>query len=94
MVILQVEHQVPNFDGWKKAFENDPVNRKKAGVRQYKILQAADNPNYVVIDLDFDNLKEAENMYAALKNLWKTVDGKIIIEPKIRILNLIESKTI
>jgi hypothetical protein len=92
MVVLQIEHQVPNFDGWKKAFENDPVDRKKAGVRRYKILQLADNPNYVIIELEFDLLKEAEDMYAALQNLWKRVDGKIIVSPKIRILNLIESK--
>ena len=94
MVILQIEHQVPNFEGWKKAFENDPVDRKKAGVRRYKILQRSDNPNYVVIDLEFDHLKEAENMRVALQNLWKKIDGTIIVEPKIRILNLIESKDI
>ena len=94
MVILQIEHQVPNFEGWKKAFENDPVDRKKAGVRRYKILQQSDNPNYVVIDLEFDHLKEAENMLVALQNLWKKVDGTIIVEPKIRILHLIESKDI
>ena len=94
MIVLQIEHQVPNFEGWKKAFENDPVDRKKAGVRRYKIFRQADNPNYVVIDLEFDQLKEAEDMYAALQNLWKKVDGKIIVSPKIRILNLSESKDI
>ena len=94
MVILQIEHQVPNFEAWKKAFENDPVDRKKAGVRRYKILQRTDNPNYVVIDLEFDHLEDAEGMFVALQNLWKKVDGKIIVEPKIRILNLIESTNI
>jgi hypothetical protein len=92
MVVLQIEHKVPNFEGWKKAFENDPVDRKKAGVRRYKISRRADDPNYIVIDLEFDHLKDAENMHAALQNLWKKVDGKIILEPKIRMLNLIESK--
>ena len=94
MVLLQIEHQVPNFEGWKKAFENDPVDRKKAGVRRYKIFRQVDNPNYVVIELEFDHMKEAEDMYAALQNLWKKVDGKIIVSPKIRILNLSESKDI
>jgi hypothetical protein len=94
MVVLQIEHKVPNFEGWKKAFENDPVDRKKAGVRRYKISRRADDPNYIVIDLEFDQLKDAENMHAALQNLWKKVDGKIIFEPKIRILTLIESKEI
>jgi len=94
MVILEIEHQVPNFEGWKKAFENDPVNRKKAGVTGYKILQRTNDPNYVIINLEFDRLKEAEDMCTALQTLWKKVEGKIIHEPKIRILNLIESKNL
>jgi hypothetical protein len=92
MIILQIEHEVPSFEGWKKAFVNDPIDRRKAGVRRYKIYQKTDNPNYVLIDLEFDSLKEAENTFAALQNLWKKVDGEIIIGPKIRILTLVESK--
>lgn len=94
MFILQIEHQVPNFEGWKKAFENDPVDRKKAGVRRFKILQQADNPNYVIIELEFELLEEAEAMCTALQNLWKKVDGKIIFSPKTRILRLSESKNL
>jgi hypothetical protein len=94
MYILQIEHEVSNFEGWKKAFENDPVDRKKAGVRHYDIFQRTNDPNYVVIDLEFDNLKEAESMVASLQVLWKKIDGKIIIHPQIRILRLIESKDI
>jgi hypothetical protein len=94
MLILQIEHEVLNFDGWKKAFENDPINRKKAGVRRYKIFQRIDNPNFVVIDLEFDNLKEAEDTLAALRTLWEMLDKKIMINPQIRILNLIESRDI
>ncbi len=88
---LQIEHKIQNFDGWKKAFESDPINRKKSGVRQYKIYQPSDDPNYVIIDLEFDNLKEAENTLAALRILWTKVEGKIMMDPKTRILNLIEA---
>ena len=94
MIIIQIEHEVPNFEGWKKAFESDPINRKKSGVRRYKIYQRIDNANFIVIDLEFDNLKEAEDTFTALKILWKNVDGKIMINPQIRILKMIESKDI
>jgi hypothetical protein len=94
MYILQIEHEVFNFEGWKKAFENDPIDRKKAGVRHYNIFQQSDNPNYVVIDLEFDQLNEAENTLTALKSLWGNITGKIMINPQIRILKLIESKDI
>jgi hypothetical protein len=94
MFILQIEHEVFNFEGWKKAFESDPINRKKAGVRHYNIFQLTDNSNFVLINLEFDNLSEAESTLASLKILWKNVDGKIMINPQVRILKLVESKDI
>ncbi len=75
MIILQIEHPVPNFDGWKKAFDSDPINRKQSGVRRYKISRQADNPNYVIVDLEFDNIKDAETALAALQKLWNRVEG-------------------
>jgi ribosomal protein L35AE/L33A len=94
MLILQIEHEVLNFDAWKKAFEADPVNRKKSGVLGYKVFQKAENPNYVIVHLEFDNLKEAEDTLTALRKLWENVEGKITISPQTTILKLVESKVI
>ena len=91
MLILHIEHAVPNFDGWKKAFESDPVNRKKSGVRHYSILRPIDDPNYVIINLEFGSLKEAEDTLAALRILWNKVEGQVMINPQVRILHLIET---
>ena len=44
MYILQIEHPVPNYEGWKKAFDSDPVSRKQSGVRHYKISRKTDDP--------------------------------------------------
>ena len=76
MIILRIEHKVPNFDGWKKAFESDPINRKKSGVLRYRIFRPTDEPNYVIIDLEFGSLKEAEAALAALRNLWGKGQGR------------------
>ena len=35
MTILQIEHNISDFDVWKKAFDGDPINRKKSGVVRY-----------------------------------------------------------
>jgi len=94
MIILQIEHKVPNFDGWRKAFDDDPINRKRAGVRRYSILRPIDDPNYVIIDLEFDNLQAAEATLEALRNLWGKVEGKIMINPQTRILNLVENASV
>jgi hypothetical protein len=54
MPILQIQHAVRDFDAWKRAFDSDPVGRQQGGVRRYRILRAADDPNFVVIELEFD----------------------------------------
>lgn len=91
MIILQIEHPVPDFNGWKKAFDSDPVNRKQSGVKRYKIFRQTDNPNYVIVDLEFDNLDEAKKLLATLQQLWKQVEGKVITGPKARIIEMTES---
>jgi hypothetical protein len=45
------------------------MNRKQSGVKHYKIFRQIDNPNYVVIELEFDNTSEAEAMLIRLQKL-------------------------
>ncbi len=92
MIIVRIEHEVMSYEGWKKAFDSDPIDRKKSGVKQYHIYQPADRPNYVVIDLEFDNMSEAQATYAALQKMMTKVVGTLIVEPQITILNRVESK--
>ena len=92
MVVLQIEHKVVNFEGWKKAFESDPIDRRKSGVKKYRIYQPVNDPNYVVIELEFNNRKDAESAYAALKVLWGKVEGTVVLSPQTRILEVVEEK--
>jgi len=92
MHILRIEHPVPDFDAWKRAFDSDPVGRERSGVRRYRVMRAADNSNYVMIDLEFDNLSEAEALSAALSELWGRVAGQIIESPRARIVEAVETK--
>jgi hypothetical protein len=91
--MLRIEHPVPNFDGWKQAFDSDPVGRAKSGVRRYQILRAIDDPNYVMIDLEFDTVQQAEALLAAMRVVWGRVEGTIMTNPKARIVEIAETKT-
>ena len=92
MYILRIEHPVPNFEGWKQAFDSDPVGREKSGVRRYQILRGVDEPNYVMIDLEFDTVSQAAALLAAMRVVWGQVEGKIMMNPQARIVELVESK--
>jgi len=92
MIILQIEHPVPDYDGWKKVFDSDPMGRKKSGVIRYKIFRQTDNPNYVVVDLEMNSLDEATNLLAKLQQLWKQIEGTVITGPKGKIIEMVEGK--
>lgn len=93
MYMLRIEHPVPDFAGWKKAFDSDPVNRKGSGVRRYQVSRPLDNPNYVMIDLEFDTAKEAEALLAAMRGVWGRVQGTVMSDPKARIVETVETVT-
>ena len=91
--ILRIEHAVRSFDAWKKVFDSDPLGRKRSGMRRYRILRPIDNPNYVMLDLEFEGSNEAEAFAAALRNLWGSPEGQKIMEnPQLRIVQTVESK--
>lgn len=91
MTVLHIEHPVPNFDGWKKAFDSDPMNRKNAGVKRYRIYRSVNDQNHVAIDLEFADYESAEKMLNALQVLWQKVEGSIMSGPKARLFEVIET---
>ena len=92
MYMLRIEHPVPNFDGWKQAFDSDPASREKSGVRRYQVLRPIDDPNYVMIDLEFDTASQAEALLAAMRVVWGRVEGTIMMNPQARIVEAVETK--
>lgn len=95
MTILQVQHAVRDFDAWKQSFDNDPVGREQGGVRRYRILRGADDPNFVVIELEFDGSGEAEAFGAKLRGLWSRVGDELGLDgPQARVLESVETRDI
>jgi hypothetical protein len=92
MYILRIEHPITDFDGWKKAFDSDPVARKKSGVLRYRILRPVDDQKYIIIDLEFDTARQAEALLDAMRMVWGRVQGTIMSDPRARIVEVVETK--
>lgn len=91
MHILRIEHPVPSFDGWKKAFDSDPLNRRASGVRRYRVYRPAADANRVGVDLEFESAGDAEAMRIRLRELWSRVEGDIMTDPRAEIIEVVES---
>jgi hypothetical protein len=92
MPILRIEHSVPDFNGWKQAFDSDPADRKGSGVRRYEVLRSVEDPNYVMIDLEFDSLYEAEGLLTKMRRVWSGDGQKVMRNPQARIVDSVESR--
>ncbi len=90
MTTLRIEHRISNFDGWRKAFDSDPINRKKSGVKRYRIYQPADNVDFVIIELDFDNIEHAVVTQSAIQKIFPNIEGKLVFDIRMKFLNIIE----
>jgi len=94
MAILHIQHVVRNFEGWKRAFDSDPVDRKASGVLRYRVHRAVSNPNFVMIDLEFDAVAEAEKLLEKLRRLWAGSGAAVMQNPEAWVVETIESRSL
>ena len=93
MIILHIEHAIRDYNTWKKAFESDPAGRERSGVRRYQILRPIDDPNYVMIDLEFENTMAAETLLAKMREVWQSAAAPLLGgTPQARIGEVVESR--
>ena len=92
MYVLRIEHAVPDYEGWKKAFDSDPAGRQKSGVRRYWISRPVGDARYVMIDLEFDTIPQAEALLAAMRVVWGQVQGTVMTGPQARIVEVAETR--
>lgn len=91
MHILRIEHPVPDFDAWKKAFDSNPLHRRRSGVGRYRVMRPIDDPKHVMIDLEFARLEDAEAMLVSIRRLWGKAEGKLIEDGKAVIVEVLEN---
>ncbi len=93
MHTIRIEHLTADYDAWKAAFDSDPVGRERGGVRAYRVGRAADNPAYVVIDLDFDDEGRALAFRGALEAMWQMPLARSVLggAPQARLVEQVEA---
>jgi len=93
--VLQIEYPVHDYGAWKAAFDRDLLDREGSGVRRYRVLRPTDDPNYVLIDLEFDEAERAEAYLAALqRQFYSSQDASPAVGggPQTRIVEVVEAK--
>lgn len=94
MPTLQLEHSIKDFAMWKAAFDRDPIDRRGLGVRRHRVFRPLDDPNYVVVELEFETESEAQAGGAALRKLWSSRQAApaLVGAPRVRIVETVEDR--
>lgn len=59
MAHVLVRHKVEDFDKWKTQFDEHTSVREENGSKGSHVFRNADNPNEVIVLLEWDNLDNA-----------------------------------
>lgn len=92
MPTVRIQHSVPSFDAWRRAFDSDPIDRKGSGVKRYAVHRGVADPNFVMIDLEFDTLPEAEQALEKLRRLWQGPAAALMRGAEAWIVETVETK--
>ncbi|NUT30101.1 MAG: hypothetical protein HOV84_30020, partial [Streptomyces sp.] len=63
--------------------------------RHYRVQQPVDDPSYVVVDLDFDDVADAERLLGFLRTrVWSSAENAPALAgaPRTRILEIAEER--
>lgn len=89
MPTLHIEHSISDFDVWSAAYARFAQVREQSGVLSERVQRPVDDAAYVLIDLDFGTVAEAERFLGFLRtNVWNSAERApaLVGSPQTRIL--------
>lgn len=89
MPTLMIEHAISDFATWHDAFRRFSAQREASGVVRERICQPVDDPQYVLVDLEFESLEAAQGFLQFLEtSVWSTPANSpaLVGSPRARIL--------
>jgi branched-subunit amino acid aminotransferase/4-amino-4-deoxychorismate lyase len=95
MTTLRIEHAISDYDLWKSAFDRLAERRQQAGVRRAAIRRPIDDPDYLMLDLEFDTPAAASTFAAFLEQrVWTSATAAPALAgvPRTRILDLLATE--
>jgi len=87
MTNVLIKHKVDDFTTWKTEFDNFASFRKTGGEKSYRVMQTTDDPNNVIVFLEWESMDSARKFLGS--NELKDAMGKAGVNeaPTIHFLN-------
>ena len=90
MASMFIKHRVADYAKWKTIFDEDGVNRKAGGSKGSQLFRNADNPNEVIVLLEWDDLGKARQFTQSPKLREAMEPAGVTDQPDIYFLDEVE----
>jgi hypothetical protein len=98
MFVLHVQHEVESYERWREIFDKDPLDRAGSGSRRYRVMRPASDEKFVIVDLEFDDRKQAESFGKRLNALWDRMEfeqeDRLLHDPRVRVYEVVETREV
>jgi hypothetical protein len=92
MPVLHIEHRIADLDTWLQDFASRAPAREEAGVTAVSVLQADDDPHYIVELVFFDTVGAAQDYQTFMREqVWLSSTPGLASDPHARILHEVET---
>ena len=76
MTTVHIQNTVRDFDAWKANFDKYESFRANEGVRSYRVSRGIDDPDRVIVDLEFGDRAAAEAFLPKLAKIMVSPQAK------------------
>jgi len=77
MAYLTARFEVPDYDTFKERWDSDPVGRQQAAAIGHRICRGVENPNEVIVQVEFPSAADAKSFRERLKDSGTTDNLKL-----------------
>ena len=94
MVYVHIDHNVKDYNTWKPLFVEHDEMRVEMGQQSYYLFQSSDDPNHVVLAIEFDTAENAHAFIDSKDLREKMKEAGVKGKPDITFLELTEQQEV
>lgn len=79
-----IQHSIADFDTWNTAYKKDKKRRKKSGIKEKLLLRGADDPNFITVVFELNNIESAQTFFADPHSAELMEAAGVISKPSFR----------
>ena len=95
MTTVLIQHDVKDYETWKRAFDQNPLRRDRGGVSRYVMHRCVEKPSVIFIHLEFEKREDADAYLMELERMLPTVEEAVGFgeAPRAWLLEEVEART-